>query len=114
MYVVCCVYVCNCIHFLCVLLEPAMHDLRIVVSKVSAYWEDVAFGLRYEISTVEYIKNTYNGDCKKCCKHLFKDWLTTNNGCKPKTWQTLLNTLEELDDLESVTEEIKARIAHLN
>ena len=97
-----------------VLLEPEMHDLnRIVVSKVSAHWEDVAYALLYDISTVDNIKSTHNGDLTKCCKYLFKDWLMTNNGCKPKTWQTLLKKLEEIDDLVQVTEEIKERIVLL-
>ena len=62
-----------------------MHDLnRIVVTKVSAEWEGIAYALQYEIPTVEQISAKRNDNPTKCCKELFKNWLSTDNGAKPK------------------------------
>ena len=84
-----------------------MHDFNtIVVPKVSAQWEDIAYALDYEIPTVDRINKKHNADPTLCCKELFKDWLVTNNGVKPKIWKTLLDKLKELKQLNAVTEEI--------
>ena len=88
-----------------------MHDFNtIVVPKVSAQWEDIAFALKYEESTVELISTKHNGNPTKCCKELLRNWLATSNGVKPKTWQTLLKKLEELPELNAVTEEITEKL----
>ena len=42
----------------------------------------------------------------KCCKELFKNWLATDNGVKPKIWRTLLDKLKEIEELYGVTEDI--------
>ena len=84
-----------------------MHDLnRIVVPKVSAGWEDIAYALQYDIPTVEQISERHKEIPTKCCKELFKNWLKTDNGAKPKTWQTLLDKLKEIEELSGVTEGI--------
>ena len=84
-----------------------MHQLnRIVIPKVSAEWEDIAYALEYEIATVRHIRNKHKEIPKKCCKELFEDWLATDNGVKPKIWQTLLDKLKEVDELHSITEDI--------
>ena len=84
-----------------------MRDLnKIVVPKVLAEWEDIAYELEYEISGVKNIRNKHKENPKKCCKELFEDWLTTNNGARPKTWKTLLDKLKEIEELHEVTEDI--------
>ena len=87
--------------------EPLMHDLnRIVVPRVSAEWEDVAYALQYDIPTVEKISVKHKENPTKCCKELFKNWLATDKGAKPKIWQTLLDKLKEIEELYGVTEDI--------
>ena len=80
---------------------------KIVIPKIQAEWEDVAYALRYEISTVDAIKAKYNENPKKCCKELFKDWLSTDRGTGPKTWSTLLDKLKEIEDLGAAYNEIR-------
>ena len=88
-----------------------MHDLStIVVPKVSAIWEDVAYALDYEIPTVMQIGNRHNENPTRCCKELFKDWLTTSNGATPKIWQTLLVKLKEIQVVDVPTEEITEKL----
>ena len=78
----------------------------IVVPRINAEWEDVAFALHYEIHTVKSIRNKHNNDPIKCCKELFKDWLTSNNGTRPKIWFTLLDKLNKVGDLAAAREVI--------
>ena len=92
-----------------------MHDLnRIVVPKVSAEWEDIAYALQYDIPTVEKITENNKGNPTKCCKELFKNWLVTGNGAKPKIWQTLLDKLKEIEELHGVTEDITEKLIQLD
>ena len=79
---------------------------KIVVPKIQAEWEDVAYALRYKIYAVDAIKAKCNDDPKRCCKKLFTDWLSTDNGVGPKTWSTLLGKLKEVTDLSAATKEV--------
>ena len=88
-----------------------MHDLnRIVVPGVSAEWEDIAFALKFKISTVKEISEKHKEDPKKCCKELFKYWLSTSNGAEPKIWKTLLDKLKEIEELHSITKKITEKL----
>ena len=92
-----------------------MHDLnRIVVPKVSAAWEDIAYALKYEISTVQAIRSSHREIPKKCCRQLFENWLSTPNGAKPKIWQTLLDKLKEIEMLHEVTKEITGKLIQMD
>lgn len=93
-----------------VLLEPTMRDInRYIIQRISAHWEDVAYALEYTIPYVERIKNDYK-DSRKCCKELFKNWLTTEHGAEPKTWETLLARLKEVEELASVCDDIPIQL----
>ena len=79
-------------------------------------WEYIAEVLRYDLATIEAIKDKEHKDPKKCCREFFKDWLMTNNGAKagPKVWSTLLNALKEVDEIASdITENIIANVKQL-
>lgn len=84
-----------------------MGDLiKFVIPRIKAHWEDVAYvALGYDIQRVEAIKQ--KNDVKGCCRELFKDWLTTEHGIKPKTWSTLLSQLREVEELTQATDKIK-------
>ena len=92
-----------------------MHDLnRMVVPKVSAEWEDIAYALQYDIPAVEKISVKCKENPTKCCKELFKTWLATDNGAKPKIWQTLMDKLKEIEELGGVTEEIMKKLIQMD
>ena len=86
---------------------------KIVIPKIQAEWEDVAYALHYEIPTVNAIKAMCNDNPKKCCKELFKDWLSTDHGAAPKTWSTLLDKLKEVEDLAAATNDIMNELRKL-
>ena len=90
-----------------------MHDLiEIVMPKIQAEWEIVAFILQFKIHEVNYIKQNCKEDPGKCCLKLFIDWLETGQGVSPKTWATLLDKLGKIPQLTAVTEEIKLKLSH--
>ena len=79
---------------------------EIVIPKIQAEWEDVAYALVYDIPTVNNISQKCNEDPKKCCRELFKDWLSTDHGAGPKTWSTLLDKLKKVKELAAANNEI--------
>ena len=91
---------------LCVLDLEMFHLNKIVIPRIAAYWEDVAYALGYDIPIVEYIKHNHHDDLRECCKELLNNWLTTNNGVKPKSWSTLLQKVGEVINLARARQEI--------
>ncbi|XP_065910855.1 uncharacterized protein [Dysidea avara] len=90
--------------------EPKMKILnRIVIPKIRAEWESVAYSMDYDPYTVSAIEKE-SRNLQDCCQKLFKDWLTTSNGSSPKTWKTLLKCIEDVEELTAAVEEIKAEL----
>jgi len=91
-----------------------MADINtIVIPRIKAEWEDVAYALRYKIAIVNAIKAQHNENPKKYCRQLFIDWLSTDHGVIPKTWSTLLDKLKEVIDLAAATDEIENELKKL-
>ena len=89
------------------LIEPALRDLiTMVVPRIKAVWEDVAYVLRYDSYRTHGINERHQGDPTRCCKGLLVDWLTTGHGIRPKTWETLLDAIGEVEELTMAREQI--------
>jgi len=96
------------------LIEPEMATLiKVVVPRIAARWETVAHFLKFEISRIEIIKKQHPNDPEESCTKVFTHWLSTDDGVRPKTWETLLKTLNEIKQLTSATEEIKIELEKL-
>ena len=78
-------------------------------------WEYIAEALRYDLVTIQAIKDKEREDPRKCCREFFKDWLMTNNGAKagPKVWSTLLDALKRVEIAADITEDIIAEVKQL-
>ena len=96
----------NAVLMMCISEPERFHLIKTVVPRITTEWEDVAYALDYDIYTVEYIKCRNHNDPRECCKDLFENWLTTNNGAKPKTWSTLLEKVGEVNELALARKEI--------
>ena len=84
-----------------------MLNLRPFIPKIMHHWKDVAFqSLCYDVSVVEAIEKDCDRDPHKCCHSLFQNWLTTENGVAPKTWEKLITQLREIKELTDVVDEI--------
>ena len=87
-----------------------MHELiEIVIPKIMDKWERLAYCMRYKPGEVKAFKKDTN-DLKECCMELFSNWLTTDHGPTPKTYQTLLNHIENVKDLAAASEAIKKEL----
>ena len=76
-----------------------------------SHWKDVALiALQYDASMVERLEKQYTSDSKRCCTKLFEDWLNSENGVSPKTWQTLLTQLNEVEGLADKVKKIIKRL----
>ena len=95
--------------------KPDMWDLiKIVIPKIKAEWEYVAYSLRYNLDTVKALKRDYHVGTA-CCKELFEDWLSSSHvhGVTPKTWSKLLERIKAVDSLQAASEDIKKELKSL-
>ena len=89
---------------------------KIVTPKIMKEWEYVAEAFLYDLDIIKAIKERGDGDAKQCCREFFKDWLTTDHGNRvgPKVWSTLLDVLNEVDEISAeITEDIATQIRQL-
>ena len=76
-----------------------MWDLiRIVIPEVKASWVNLAYSMGYSVNAVSGFEKD-GRDSGEQCRKLFENWLTTGQGCTPKTWQTLLDHLKQINEL---------------
>lgn len=91
-------------------IEPIMWDLiSIVIPIVKACWVKLAYSMGYEISNVRGFEGD-GKDLEERCQKLFEDWLTTDHGCTPKTWEKLLERIKAIDELKAAAEEIEEKL----
>ena len=94
-----------------------MFDLsKVVIPKIMKEWEYVAEAFRYDLATIKAIKDRGGGEAKLCCREFFKDWLKTDHGNRvgPKAWSTLLDVLNEVDEITAeITEDITSKVKQL-
>lgn len=86
--------------------------VTIVIPKVAAHWDTLAYCLKFNLQRVEIIKHKCFNDPEACCKETFVRWLTSKDGIHPKTWGVLLKALKEIKELIAVTEEIEMELKH--
>ena len=88
------------------------HLNTIVIPKIAKNWREVADHLEYEPSMVHVIDQRWR-DPIRCCQDLMRDWLSTDNGVGPKTWNTFLSTLKEIRQLTASVEKIENELSEL-
>ena len=82
---------------------------NIVIPRVKAHWEKLAYRMEYSIGEVKGFDRD-GRDLHDRCEKLFGNWLETGHGPTPKTYQTLLKCIKDVDYLNSVSEEIDAEL----
>ena len=82
---------------------------KLVIPEVKGYWEDLAYSMDYKTAQIQAIKRD-GKDVSEQCTKLFVDWLTTNHGCTPKTWEKLLERIEDVDELNTAAGYIKENL----
>ena len=100
---------------MCYLTEPSLKWMhKIVVPNISFCWKKVADFLEYSISKRKEIEERQRGDPTKCCVELLEDWVSTDNGVKPKTWSKLLSLLKEITELRNISLTIEKQLLEEN
>ena len=90
--------------------EAQMWELtEIVVPRVMAKWESLAYCMRYTPEEVSAF-NKDGKDSKECCTKLLTNWLTTGHEPKPKTYQILLKYIKKISDLAAASEAIEKEL----
>ena len=82
--------------------------IKIVIPRVKAHWTWLAYAMRYD-SLVESF-NKEGGNLDECCEKMFRNWLNSNHGPTPVTYQTLLEHIKKIDDLKAASEEIEKEL----
>ena len=80
---------------------------KYIVPRISKEWEIVCEHLEYSTAIKNIISRTNGGSPRQCCTALLEDWVTSDNGVKPKTWKKLIEVLSEITSLTMVTKQIK-------
>ena len=89
--------------------------VKYVIPRIAHKWRTVADFLDYDdhMSTIDIIAEKHRDDCVKCCDGLLRDWLTTDRGAAPKTWNTLIKALKEIDELHTAVSEMERDLKKL-
>ena len=74
---------------------------KVIIPEVCFCWRTVADYLEYPVAKKKEIEERQRGDPYKCCAELMEDWLASDRGVTPKTWQTLLSVLKEVGELST-------------
>ena len=82
---------------------------EIVIPKIQAEWESLAYSMRYTAQKVNGFKKD-SQDSAECCKSLLVNWLNTGHGPKPKTYQTLLKHIKKIDNLTAASEAVEEKL----
>ena len=84
---------------------------EIVVPRIAADWSMVADFLEYDVQYKRLIREKCFHDPQRCCVELLEDWLSSNRGVSPKSWQKLIEVLRGIRSLKAVTETIVEDLA---
>ena len=79
---------------------------KLVIPEVKAHWEDLAYSLDYETVQIKAIERDGKDVSERCTK-LLQDWVDTNHGCTPKTWEKLFERIKDVDELYAAAERIE-------
>ena len=84
--------------------------VAIVVPRIAAEWNTVAYYMDFEITEIKIIKEKCREDPEKCCIELLERWLQI----KPdRNWEMLLTVLKQVRNLTTVTEKIENDLKNL-
>ena len=82
---------------------------EIVVPKIKAEWDSLAYCMGYTTQEVNGFKKDGQNSAE-CCKNLFGNWITTGHGPKPKTYQTLLKSIKKINNLAAASEAVEKEL----
>ena len=82
---------------------------QIVIPKIKAEWETLAYCMRYTVEEVNGFKRD-SQDSSEYCKILLTNWISTGHGPNPKTYLTLLKCIKKIDKLTAVSKAVEEEL----
>ena len=92
------------------IVEVKMFELtEIVIPKIKAEWERLAFCMRYTPQEVKGFRKD-SQDSAECCRNLLDNWISTDHGPKPKTYKTLLKSIKKIKSLAAASKTVEIEL----
>ena len=82
---------------------------EIVIPKIKAEWENLAYCMRYTPEEVNGFRKD-SQDSGECCKSLLVNWISTDHRREPKTYQTLLKRIKKIKNLATASEAVEKEL----
>ena len=82
---------------------------KIVIPNIETEWKYLAYCMGYTLQEVKMYEKEFRSP-NECCTKVFDNWLRTDRGPSPKTYQTLLEHIKEVDELTVASEEIEREL----
>ena len=86
-----------------------LHEL--VIPKIYSHWKEVASCLSYSLEAMD--KNSTSEYPMQCCEDLLRDWLCTDDSVHPRSWEALINSLKQVQQLNAIAEQIEKDVKEL-
>jgi len=96
-------------------IAPKMKYLnKFVIDRVAPDWKKVADSLEFDIQTIRLIERKCANNPMDCCDELFRDWLSSDHGLKPKHWKTLISALKDIKNFTATAADIENDIKSIH
>ena len=89
-------------------MKPKIWDLSKVVERTQAIWKELAEHLHFEKYQVDAIQLN-NSTVRDMCRDVLGKWLEGGRKREPRTWNTLLLALREMN-LTELADEVAAEL----
>ena len=89
-----------------------LHEL--VVPKIFTQWKEVARSLCYSQEEIEKMdEDSLKEYPMQCCEDLFRDWLCSDDSVNPHSWEVLINSLKQVQQLMKSAKQIEKDVQSL-
>ena len=82
---------------------------EIVIPNIKDEWESLAYRMRYTTQDVKGFKKDAQNNVE-CCKNLLDNWISTNHGPEPKSYQTLLKCIKKIKSLAAASKTVEKEL----
>ena len=89
-----------------------LHEL--VIPKIFTQWKEVARSLCYSQEAIEKMdKDSLKEYPMQCCEDLFRDWLCSDDSINQHSWEDLINSLKQVQQLMKSAKKIEKDVQRL-
>ena len=71
-----------------------------MIGTIAPKWPDLAYALHFDSATVQAIKVDIKHSVKEACTDMLVKWLDGGGERGPRTWHTLIDALNEIENTE--------------